>query len=66
VNMAHSKGFVSPQNYLTLTIDWTVYTRDRRSLVPAPPSLWLMSSGLLLLGLVVLRRNRLAPVPARG
>lgn len=60
------KGFVSPQNYLTLTIDWTVYTRDRRSLVPAPPSLWLMSSGLLLLGLVVLRRNRLAPVLARG
>ena len=60
------KGFVSPQNYLSFTIDWTVYTRDRRSLVPAPPSLWLMSSGLLLLGLVVLRRNRLAPVPARG
>ena len=58
------KGFVSPQNYLSFTIDWTVYTRDRRSLVPAPPSLWLFGSGLLLLGLVARRRQRVAPASA--
>jgi len=59
------KGFVSPQNYLTFTIDWTVYTRDRRSFVPAPPSLWLFGSGLLLLALLALRRKRFVLVSAR-
>jgi len=60
------KGFLSPQDYLSFTIDWTIYTRDRRTLVPAPPSLWLFSSGLLLIGVFELRRKRLAHVSARG
>ncbi|WP_029148243.1 hypothetical protein [Methylophilus sp. 5] len=59
------KGFVSPHNYLTFTIDWTIYTRDRRTLVPAPSSLWLFSSGLLFIGLLELRRKRLPLVSAR-
>ncbi len=53
------KGFLGPQDYLSFTIDWTIYSRDRRSLVPAPPSIWLFTSGLLLLSLLHLRRKRI-------
>jgi hypothetical protein len=52
-------GFLGPQDHLTFTIDWTIYTRDRASFVPAPPSLWLFSSGLFMLGLFHLRRQHI-------
>jgi hypothetical protein len=52
-------GFLGPQDHLTFTIDWTIYTRDRASFVPAPPSLWLFSSGLFMLGLLRWRRQRI-------
>lgn len=55
------KGFLSPQNALSFTIDWTIYTRDRRTLVPAPPTTWLFGTGLVCLAWVAFRRQRPAP-----
>lgn len=43
------KGYLSPQNDLTFTIDWSVYARDRATVVPEPAFAWLWLIGLFTL-----------------
>ena len=52
------KGFLYAQDYLTFTIDWTVYSRDRQMLAPEPPDNLLFAGGLLLIGLVSFMRRQ--------
>lgn len=52
------KGFLYAQDYVTFTIDWTVYSRDRQILVPEPPFNLLFTGGLLLISLVVFKRRQ--------
>jgi hypothetical protein len=50
------KGFMTNQQYLTFTIDWVTVNGAVVSSVPTPPTVWMFSSGLLLLGVMLSKR----------
>ena len=50
------KGFITYQQYVTFTIDWTTVNGDVVSSVPTPSTIWMFSSGLLLLGVMLSKR----------
>lgn len=53
------KGFITNLQYVTFTIDWITVNGDVVSSVPTPPTVWMFSSGLLLLA--ALRGKRTSP-----
>lgn len=53
--MGVATGYLSG-DILNLSIDWTIVTPDALSVVPAPTSVWLYASGLLVLVLAVRRQ----------
>jgi hypothetical protein len=44
------KGLMSQREYLSFTINWSLFTLEPMSPVPSPPSSWMFVIGLLLIG----------------
>lgn len=50
-------GAMTNREYLSFTVNWALYTFDAASAVPAPSTIWLFVSGLLLIASITYKKK---------